>query len=134
MFFKLRPKESPWEVVERKAVDPVPMFHEDEDLDLDTVNDCDICGNYVFDVKLHAKNQADIRNAVIIARQQLLQEVAKKGFNVLLIESWSLTVHRRGKHHRIEVGYSGRPAHASGKLPPIQPPPFMEVLKDCSYS
>ncbi|KAJ3718279.1 hypothetical protein C8R42DRAFT_138104 [Lentinula raphanica] len=134
MFFKFRPKESPWEVVERKAVDPVRMY-EDEELDLDTVNDGDICGTYVFDVKKHDQSEANMRNAVGIARQQLLQEIATKGFNILLTErvSWSLTVYRQGKRRRIEVRYSGCPAHTTGKLPPLYPPPFMDVLKDlCS--
>jgi len=110
-------------------VDPVPMFDEDEELDLDSLNDCDIAGTYVFELP-HDKNEADVRNAIVIARQQLLQEVAKKGFNVLLLESWDMTIYRRGKDHRIEVRYCGRPAHASGKLPSLHPPPFIEVLKD----
>jgi len=110
------------------------MYDEDEDLDFDTVNDYDIRGTYVFDVKLHKKNDAEIRNAVIISRQQLLQEVAKKGFNHLLSESWNLTILRRNKRYRIEVQYCGRPVHTSRYLPSTQLPPFMEVLKDCSYS
>ncbi|KAE9410820.1 hypothetical protein BT96DRAFT_930798 [Gymnopus androsaceus JB14] len=118
MLFKLRPKESPWEVVERKAVDPVSMYPEDEE-----------AGTYVFELP-NDKSEADVRNAIVIARQQLLKEVAKKGFNILLSESWNLTIYRRGKHYRIEVRYCGRPAHTLGKLPSIHPPPFMEVLKD----
>ncbi|KAJ3815028.1 hypothetical protein F5876DRAFT_72408 [Lentinula aff. lateritia] len=129
MFFKLRRKESPWEVAERKLVDPVLMY-EEEELDLDVVNPTDICGTYVFDVKKHDQSEADLRNAVVIARQQLLQEIATKGLNVLLTESWNLTVYRQGKRRRIEVRYSGRPAHACGKLPLIHPPPFMELLRD----
>ncbi|KAJ4476747.1 hypothetical protein J3R30DRAFT_3292448 [Lentinula aciculospora] len=129
MFFKFRPKESPWEVVEGKAVDSVLMY-EDEELDLDTVNDGEICGTYVFDVKKHNQNEADVRNAVVIARQHLLQEVTTKGFNILLTESWNLTIYRQGKRRRIEVRYCGCPARALGKLPLIHPPPFMEVLRD----
>jgi hypothetical protein len=45
----------------------------------------DTCGTYVFHVD-QLKNVADLRNAVVFARQQLLQEVGKKGFNVLLSE------------------------------------------------
>ncbi|KAJ3870151.1 hypothetical protein EV359DRAFT_76145 [Lentinula novae-zelandiae] len=87
MLFKLRRKESPWEVAERKLVDPVLMY-EEEELDLDIVNQSDICGTYVFDVKKHDQSEADLRNAVVIARQQLLQEIATKGLNVLLTERW----------------------------------------------
>ncbi|KAJ3793627.1 hypothetical protein GGU11DRAFT_691432 [Lentinula aff. detonsa] len=129
MFFKFRPKESPWEVVERKTVDPVRMYG-DEELHIARVNDVDICGTYVFDVKKHGQSDADVRNAVVIARQQLLREITTKGFNILLTESWNLTVYRQVKHRRIEVRYCGRPAHATGKLPSIHAPPFMDVLKD----
>lgn len=58
------------------------------ELDLDIVNQSDICGTYVFDVKKHDQSEADLRNAVVIARQQLLQEIATKGLNVLLTERW----------------------------------------------
>lgn len=48
----------------------------------------DTCGTYVFDVK-HLQKGAEFRNALLFARQQLLQVIAKKGFNVLLLERWA---------------------------------------------
>ncbi|KAJ6574870.1 hypothetical protein B0H19DRAFT_1254514 [Mycena capillaripes] len=130
MLFNFRRKEIPWEVVDSKAIEPVPTYYdEDKDLDIVSVGEADTCGTYVFHVD-HLKNAADLRNAVVFARQQLLQEVAKKGFNALLSESWNLTIFRRGKRHRVQVNYNGRPAHIVGDLPPLRPPPFMQVLQD----
>ncbi|GLB36372.1 hypothetical protein LshimejAT787_0306600 [Lyophyllum shimeji] len=120
--------ETPWEVVDSRAVDPVPMYYEDEDLDIAVVGETDTRGTYVFEVK-PGRTPPDLRRAVEFARQQLLHEVIKNGYNILLLESWQLTVYRRGKDHRIEVQYNGRPARALGKLPGRRPPPFMGVLE-----
>lgn len=51
------------------------------DLDIVTVGDVDTCGTYVFNVE-----QLKTEDLVVFARQQLLKEVGKKGFNVLLSE------------------------------------------------
>ncbi|KAJ7102163.1 hypothetical protein B0H15DRAFT_768417 [Mycena belliarum] len=120
MLFRFRRKELPWEVVDSKAIEP---------LDIVSVGEADTCGTYVFHVE-QLRNAESLRDAVVFARQQLLREVGKRGFNVLLSESWSLTIYRRGKRHRVEVGYNGRPAHVLGDLPPLRPPPFMQVLQD----
>jgi hypothetical protein len=130
MLFSIRTrrKETPWEVVDSKAVDPVPMYYDDEDLDIVRVGDADTCGTYVFEVK-HLPKDTQLRSAVFFAREQLLQEAAKKNFNVLLLESWNLTLYRRGKQYRVEVRYNGRPAHALGKIPSRRPPPFIRVLE-----
>jgi hypothetical protein len=115
------------------------------DLDIVRVGDMDTRGTYVFEVK-HFPKGDQFRNAVFFARQQLLQEVAKRSFNVLLLEryvlayqycmsllnesplSWNLTLYRRGKQYRVEVRYNGRPAEALGKVPSRRPPPFIRVL------
>ncbi|KAJ7357128.1 hypothetical protein DFH08DRAFT_475002 [Mycena albidolilacea] len=126
MVFHCRRKEIPWEVVDSRAIEPVHMYYdEDKDLDIVSVGDADTCGTYVFNVE-----QLKTDDLVVFARQQLLKEVGKKGFNVLLSESWDLTIYRRGKHHRVQVSYSGRPARIDGDLPPLRPPPFMQVLQD----
>ncbi|KAJ7655054.1 hypothetical protein DFH06DRAFT_1092104 [Mycena polygramma] len=130
MLFNFRRKEIPWEVVDSKAIEPVPTYYdEDKELDIVSVGDVDTCGTYVFHVE-QLKNVAELRNAVVFAQQQLLKEVAKKGFNALLSESWNLTIFRRGKRHRVQVEYAGRPARIEGDLPPLRPPPFMQVLQD----
>lgn len=131
--FRTRRKETPWEVVDSKAVEPVPMYYDDEDLDVVHVGDTDTCGTYVFEVK-HFPKDTQLRNAVFFAREQLLQETLKKNFNVLLLESWNLTLYRRGKQYRVEVRYSGRPAHALGKIPSHRPPPFIQILEECYLS
>lgn len=116
-------------MVDSKAVKPVYMYYDDEDsLDIVAVSDVDTRGTYLFDVN-HLTCVA-LRNAVTFSRQQLIQEVAKKDFNVLLLESWRLTIFRRGKSHRIEIMYSGRPAQVLGKLPHLPPPPFIDVLHE----
>jgi hypothetical protein len=103
MLFNFRRKEVPWEVVSNKTIEPVAMYYDEDkgmrapmpnpsqvlmqrvDLDIVSVGDTNTCGTYVFNVK-QLKNAADLRNAVVFARQQLLQEVGKRGFNVLLSE------------------------------------------------
>jgi len=108
MLFSIRTrrKETPWEVVDSKAVEPVPMYYDDEgtfsplplafsfltdtlssylDLDIVRVGETDKCGTYVFEVK-HFPKDGHLRNAVFFAREQLLQEAAKTDFNVLLLE------------------------------------------------
>ncbi|KAF4605433.1 hypothetical protein EYR40_004217 [Pleurotus pulmonarius] len=127
MLFTFRRREVPWEVVDSKSVHPVPMYYEDEDIDIVTVAEADTCGTYVFDVK-NWKRGNELRNAVLFAQKQLLKNVSNNGYNVLLLESWQLTVLRRGKHHRVEVRYNGRPARAVGKQPSRRPPPFIGVL------
>ncbi|KAJ7932637.1 hypothetical protein B0H13DRAFT_1956309 [Mycena leptocephala] len=130
MLFNFRRKEIPWEVVDNKAIEPVSMYYdEDKELDIVSMSEGDTCGTYVFHVD-QLKNVADLRNAVVFARQQLLQEVGKKGFNVLLSEGWDMTIFRRGKRHRVQVNYNGRPARIVGDLPALRPPPFMQVLQD----
>jgi hypothetical protein len=52
-----------------------------------------------------------------------------KPFNDALLGSWTLTLYRKGRSHRIEVQYAGLPAYISGKVPPLRPPPFMAVLE-----
>ncbi|KAJ7706429.1 hypothetical protein B0H17DRAFT_1002123 [Mycena rosella] len=132
MLFNFRRKEVPWEVVDSKAIEPVSMYYDEDKgayLDIVSVGDADTCGTYVFHVE-QLKNAEDLRNAVVFAREQLLQNIGKKGFNVLLSESWNLTIYRRGKRHRVEVEYNGRPARVLGDLPTLRPPPFMQVLQD----
>jgi len=130
MLFHFRRKEVPWEVVDSKAIEPVSNYYdEDKELDIVSVGQADTCGTYVFHVE-QLNNVATLRNAVVFAREQVLKTVAKKGFNVLLSESWNLTIYRRGKRHRVQVEYNGRPAHITGDLPALRPPPFMQVLQD----
>ncbi|KAF4572703.1 hypothetical protein EYR36_007213 [Pleurotus pulmonarius] len=105
MLFTFRRREVPWEVVDSKSVHPVPMYYEDEDIDIVTVAEADTCGTYVFDVK-NWKRGNELRNAVLFAQKQLLKNVSNNGYNVLLLESWQLTVLRRGKHHRVEYSFA----------------------------
>ncbi|KAG5719312.1 hypothetical protein E4T56_gene13296 [Termitomyces sp. T112] len=128
--FNFRRKEVPWEVVNSSTVDAVPMYYEDEDLEIAFTGQSNIRGTYVFDVSSGTK-VPELRRVIEFARQQLLQRIAKKGYNILLLEGWQLTVYRRGKEHRIEVQYTGRPARAFGKLPESRSPPFTAVLETC---
>ncbi|KAF9451777.1 hypothetical protein P691DRAFT_806874 [Macrolepiota fuliginosa MF-IS2] len=128
--FGLRRKEQPWEVVDCKAVEPVSTYYDDDELDVLSVSEADTRGTYVFDVRSHNGDHChQLRRAVTFAQQQLLREVEKKGFNILLIEGWRLTLLRRGKHMRLEVQYSGRAAKTVGQsYKHCRPPPFMGVL------
>ncbi|KIK02303.1 hypothetical protein K443DRAFT_131892 [Laccaria amethystina LaAM-08-1] len=125
--FNFRRKETPWEVVDSKSVDPIPTYYEDEDLDVVAMGERDIHGTFTFNVA-YAERSKDLRNSVMFARQQLLLEATKNGYNILLMESWQMTILRRGKHHRVEVKYAGRPARALGKVSARRRPPFMDIL------
>ncbi|KXN84785.1 hypothetical protein AN958_12079, partial [Leucoagaricus sp. SymC.cos] len=131
MFLRLRRKEQPWEVVDCKAVEPVPMYYDDEDLDVLFISGADTRGTYVFDVRSHngqSRYGYQLGKAVMFAQQQLLREVEKKGFDMLLIEGWSLTLLRKGKRNRLEVQYRARAAKSRIPRKHHRPPPFMGVL------
>ncbi|OAX39003.1 hypothetical protein K503DRAFT_117343 [Rhizopogon vinicolor AM-OR11-026] len=124
-----RKSEPPWEVVGCECIDPAPMIDDDDDLDILRVSDTTTCGTYIFDLGKCSPQGLDYTNAVLFARQQLIQVIVKHNYNVLLEESWTLTLYRKGRLHRIEVQYAGRPVYVSGKVPPLRPPPFMAVLE-----
>ncbi|KAG1749695.1 uncharacterized protein EDB91DRAFT_1235168 [Suillus paluster] len=125
-----RKNEQSWEVVGCECIDPVQMIDDDDDdLDILRVRDTSTCGTYIFDLGKRSPQASDYANAVLFARQQFIQEIMKNEYNVLLLESWTLILYRKGKSHRIEVQYAGRPAYVSGKVPPLRPPPFMAVLE-----
>lgn len=128
-WFQRRRREDPWEVVGCKTVEPVIMVDSEDDDDVIYVQEGDTCGRYIFEFTRQAPSGMHCSSAVQFARQQLLQQVATKGYNVLLEEGWSLTLLRRGKCHRIQVDYTGRPGCLSGKLPPLRSPPFMALLE-----
>ncbi|KAF9480445.1 hypothetical protein BDN70DRAFT_877582 [Pholiota conissans] len=123
-----RRKETPWEVVGSQSVDPIPMYYDDEDLDLIYVKNTNVQRKYVIDVKKDQDLQNELQKAIVFARAQLLEEVKKNGYNILLLESWHITVLRKAKLHRVEVEYNGRPAIALNTLKERHPP-FIQVLK-----
>jgi len=124
MLFNFRRKEVPWEVVDNSIVEPVSMVNESEDLYISRIGENNTVGTYVFDIR----GTQDFRRALAFSRKLLLQEMAKRGFNILLVESWRLTILRKGRHHRVEIRYGGRPARAFGKVPYKTLPPFINIL------
>jgi hypothetical protein len=56
------------------------------DLDLLSVKDTNVRRTYVLEFKRDARQQNDLRNAVVFAREQLLKEMKKSGYNALLLE------------------------------------------------
>ncbi|KAL4068340.1 hypothetical protein V8B97DRAFT_2009005 [Scleroderma yunnanense] len=64
------------------------MFDSEEDDELEFVyaQEVDTCRRYIFEFTNHTPSGIHCANAVLFARQQLLQQVAKEGFNVLLLE------------------------------------------------
>ncbi|TFK23123.1 hypothetical protein FA15DRAFT_594843 [Coprinopsis marcescibilis] len=132
MIFTFRRKDAPWEVVDNKFVDPVPTYHGSSALDIADISQTDIKGTYIFDLNQKDgrgyRGTHDLLRAVDFSRQQLLSEAEKKGFNVLLIESWQLTIFRRAKQHRIEVRYNGRPALCVGTVPSRTHAPHIGIL------
>lgn len=128
-WFRRRRREDPWEVVGCETVKPVFTFDSGDYHDLIYVQEGDTRGRYIFEFTRQAPSGMHCSSAVQFARQQLLRQVTTKGYNVLLEEGWSLTLLRRGKCHRIQVDYTGRPGCISGKLPPLRAPPFTALLE-----
>lgn len=126
MFISCRRKEQPWEVVDCRAVEPVPSYHDDEDLDVLFISKTETRGTYVFDIR--SRTEQHLRRLVIFAQQQLLREVKKRGLNTFLTEGWTLTLLRKGKHQRVEVQYIARAAKIGKPCRHHRPPPFMGVL------
>ncbi|KAI0786024.1 hypothetical protein C8Q75DRAFT_808812 [Abortiporus biennis] len=120
-----RRKEVPWEVVDHKSVEQVPMYDEDEEIDVVRMSDNLMSYTYMHDIH----NSKDMQNAIRTARYFLMQNMALKHYNILVSEGWRVTILRKGKSYRVEVTYSGRPAYAIGKLESHPAPPFMEVLE-----
>ncbi|KAF8624857.1 hypothetical protein AX15_005736 [Amanita polypyramis BW_CC] len=91
MFFKCprrRRKETPWEVVRSYMVDPVPTFNAEGELDIKFTSNTVIGRTYMIDVRTW-KGGEDVFNALTFARQQFIQEILRKGYNVLLYERWA---------------------------------------------
>ena len=105
LFVSKKP-ESPWEVVDSRHVEPVPVFDEDDgtsyicyawysrcdsslmtsiDLDLIFVHETEVARTYVFDVR----RDQDFHNSLCFAQQQLLREVQAKGYNLLWTEGYA---------------------------------------------
>lgn len=103
-----RRRNAPWEVVGCETIAPVLMFDSEVDsLDEGKSRTCpelyarptivveiefvyaegvDTCRRYIFDFTNHTPSGIHCASAVLFARQQLLQQVEKRGFNVLLQE------------------------------------------------
>jgi len=122
-----RRKETPWEVVGTKRVDPVALYDEFDDDDLDVLRICDLNMRTTFSHEIGGVQ--DMRIVVHSARHQLMQSVTQHKYNTLLSEGWTITVLRRGQSYKAEVTYTGRPAYVIGKVKSRRPPPFMDVLE-----
>jgi hypothetical protein len=98
-------KEKPWEVVDSKSVEPVPIFDEDDgactlllaqrragrpqpltlciaDVDIIYVHETRVVRDFVFDVQ----KDKDLENSLLFAQQQFVEEVQRKGYNALWSE------------------------------------------------
>jgi len=124
--FVVKRHEKPWEVVDSKSVEPVPLFDEEDDIDIIYVHETRVVRTFVFDVR----KDEDLENSLLFAQQQFLEQVQRRGYNALWSEGWQLTLLRKAKRHRVEVKYIGQPACLTGK--PVQPhqPPFLAVLSE----
>jgi len=124
--FVVKRHEKPWEVVDSKSVEPVPLFDEEDDIDIIYVHETRVVRTFVFDVR----KDEDLENSLLFAQQQFLEQVERRGYNALWSEGWQMTLLRKAKRHRVEVKYIGQPACLTGK--PVQPhqPPFLAVLSE----
>lgn len=98
-------------------------------MDIIRVHNTNITYKFIHDLQ----NADEVRKAVQYARARLIQDAIRLDYNVLLSEGWHCTLLRKGRRHRVEVVYSGRPARALGKVFHLSQPPFMGVLDHCEY-
>lgn len=56
------------------------------EIDIVRIGGYDTCRKYIFDFKKHVPDGDQCVNALLFSQQQLLAEVAKKHYNVLLLE------------------------------------------------
>ncbi|QRV76589.1 hypothetical protein RhiJN_04604 [Ceratobasidium sp. AG-Ba] len=117
-------KQRAWDIVDIREASPTPVYYE-HDLEIIHISSRSITGQYVFD--MHTGYQS--RKALHAARLQLLHEIKKDRYNVLLGEGWKLTQMRKGNLLRITVVYSGTPAVASGDVHG-RVPPFLDLLDE----
>ena len=102
--FVSKKHEKPWEVVDSKAVEPVPLYEEedgtcesvqsvfafftyslfiaDSEMDIIYVHETRVVRTYVFDVR----KDKDVENSVLFAQQQFLEEIQRKGYNAFWTE------------------------------------------------
>lgn len=58
------------------------------EIDIVRVGPYDTCRKYIFDFKKHTPDGDQCVNALSFSQQQLLQEVTREHYNVLLFEGW----------------------------------------------
>jgi hypothetical protein len=71
-----------WACESSFPIKPLPIL----ELDILRVRDTATCGTYIFDLGKRSPQGSDYCNAVLFARQQLLQEIVKNNWNILLLE------------------------------------------------
>ncbi|KAJ1311243.1 hypothetical protein OPQ81_009742 [Rhizoctonia solani] len=116
-------KQRAWDVVRVSEASPMPIYYDGDDINIIRVSPQSITGQYTFDMR----NKYQCLKVLQAARIQLLHEIKKDRYNVLLGEGWRLTQLRKGSLLRIIVVYSGRPAVALGDII-CRTPPFAELL------
>jgi hypothetical protein len=99
--FVVKRHEKPWEVVDSKSVEPVPLFDEEDgacaisyiiwprasdscvaDIDIIYVHETRVVRTFVFDVR----KDEDLENSLLFAQQQFLEQVERRGYNALWSE------------------------------------------------
>jgi len=63
------------------------------DLDILRISDTSTCGTYIFDIGKRSPQGLVYANAVLFARQNLIQAIAKHNYNVLLEERRVIAVY-----------------------------------------
>jgi len=134
-----------WEVVDAKSVEPVCVYDDPDDLPIMRVASENVNVSCTYDVRRphpDDKARSPITAALLTARGRLLREAARAGYNILLVEGWSISLQRRSAAHaaqthpyapsfRLSVHYTGRPAFVGGAdSGPRPPPPFFGMLQD----
>jgi hypothetical protein len=68
------------------------------DLQISRVGRIDTVGTYVFDTS-RIRDGQELRRMLLFSRRLLLQEVSKRGFNILLIERWEFICLSHSRRH-----------------------------------
>ncbi|KAF7339666.1 hypothetical protein MSAN_02181600 [Mycena sanguinolenta] len=145
MLFHFRRKEDPWEVVDSKIIEPVHMYDEEEDLDVASVGEVDTCGTYFFNVG-QLKDATDLKKCGRIRTTAAPHRDGQKGIQCPVVgklgfDPLSPREAPSGSSELWRTSYVTYllaadktnvvlAARVVGNLPPLRPPPFMQVLQD----
>lgn len=129
-----KPLAAQWEVDKCHHIRTVPTGYYSSNDEILRVPKRDFTITYSFDISSPTmKNEIRI-DALSFTRAQLLKELSRREYDVLLSEGWTIVTLRKGECYRLTVQYRGRAAATlqGGRedTKTNMAPPFLELLRE----